>query len=471
VHGSDDLGPAAVTSGETSGPAGRDDATPMRILYVVHQFFPEHISGTEQYVLSLARAGRAAGDDVRVYTVDPDGSHPDRPANVRAYVHRGVPVVCHDYQKGLVKNGILIDWWNPQNAASFTRLLDEFRPDVVHFFHFRFIGIDRIAEARARRIPVVVHLMDFWFVCPNYLLLRVQPPGDGVQCDGPPEGGYGCFDCVNPGIAQWAREPWARGRHVERRAAGEFPANENSGEQAGFAMVERPRALAAALREATLVISPSRTVQAALEQAGAAPPALAIVPYAIDRALVDALPPAPRERVHFGFMGTFAPHKGLAVLLEAMRGLPDRDVVLHAHGRFGHFGAYDDRLREIAAGDARIEFAGAFDHDRLAPVLSGLHALVVPSLWRENTPFVCLEARAAGIELVVSDLAGMTECVPPGSGCAFPAGDAAALRARLSEVAARVRARRFARLAVDRTIQDVTVQYADFRARYSSLAR
>jgi len=101
VHGSDDLGPAAVTSGETSGPAGRDDATPMRILYVVHQFFPEHISGTEQYVLSLARAGRAAGDDVRVYTVDPDGSHPDRPANVRQYVHRGVPVVWHDSQKGL----------------------------------------------------------------------------------------------------------------------------------------------------------------------------------------------------------------------------------------------------------------------------------------------------------------------------------------------------------------------------------
>jgi len=219
------------------------------------------------------------------------------------------------------------------------------------------------------------------------------------------------------------------------------------------------------------VISPSRTVQAALEQAGAAPPALAIVPYAIDRALVDALPPAPRDRVHFGFMGTFAPHKGLAVLLEAMRGLPDRDVVLHVHGRFGHFGAYDDRLKELAGGDPRIDFAGAFDHDRLAPVLSNLHALVVPSLWRENTPFVCLEARAAGVELVVSDLAGMTECVPPGGGCAFPAGDAAALRARLSEVAARVRARRFARLPVDRTILDVAVQFADFRARYAALPR
>jgi glycosyltransferase involved in cell wall biosynthesis len=104
-------------------------------------------------------------------------------------------------------------------------------------------------------------------------------------------------------------------------------------------------------------------------------------------------------------------------------------------------------------------------------VLSGLHALVVPSLWRENTPFVCLEARAAGVELVVSDLAGMTECVPEGRGAAFTPGDPVALRARLAEVAARVRARGFRRLPVDETIPDVAKQFADFRARYAALAR
>lgn len=471
MHGGDALGPEALTNPGASGPIAREDAAAMRILYVVHQFFPEHHSGTEQYVLALARAGRQAGDDVRVYTVDPDGSVPDRPANVRRHVHRGVPVVCHDYQKGLVKNGILIDWWNPWNAESFTSLLDEFRPDVVHFFHFRFVGVDRIREARARAIPVVVHLMDFWFVCPNYLLLRDEPDGRKVLCDGPPDSGYGCFDCVNPGIAQWAREPWARGRHVERRAAGEFPANENSGEQAGFAMVERPRALAAALRDVGLVISPSRTVQSALARLGAAPPSLAVVPYAIERATLRELQAPPSDRVHLGFMGTFAPHKGLALLLAAMRGLPDRDVVLHVHGRFGQFPGYDSELRELAAGDPRIEFAGAFDHDRLAAVLSNLHALVVPSLWRENTPFVCLEARAAGIELLVSDLDGMTECVPAGRGRAFRPGDPADLRARLVETIAAVRTRRLRRLDPDESVPDVAAQFADFRTRYGALSR
>jgi hypothetical protein len=63
----------------------------------------------------------------------------------------------------------------------------------------------------------------------------------------------------------------------------------------------------------------------------------------------------------------------------------------------------------------------------------------------------------------------MTECVPSERGVAFAAGDATALRARLSEVAAHVRARKFRRLPIDASIPDVATQFADFRARYAAL--
>lgn len=447
----------------------------MRVLYVAHQFFPKHISGTEQYVLALARAGRAAGDDVRVYTVDPDWREPERAASVARYEVAGVPVVRHDFRKADVRNHVLADWWNPANAASFAALLDEFRPEAVHFFHLRLVGIDRLDDVARRAIPAFVHLMDFWFVCPSFLLLRDEPVRDAagtrigarqVQCDGPPEGGYGCFDCVHTVMAQWAREPWARGRHAERRAAGEFPADESSGEQAGFAMVERPRRLAQALARAHRVLAPSRTVARALERAGASPPRLDVVPYAIDWSLLEGLAPPPADAVHVGFMGTFAPHKGLAVLLEALRALPDRAVRLHCFGRFGDFPDYDERLRALARDEPRVEFHGPFRREELAAALSRLHVLVVPSLWRENTPFVVLEGRAAGLELVTSDLEGMTECVPAGRGRAFAPGDPADLGRALREAVAAVRARGGARLPLDRSIPDVAAQWADFRARY-----
>jgi glycosyltransferase involved in cell wall biosynthesis len=452
----------------------------MRVLYVVHQFFPKFISGTEQYVLALARAGRAAGDDVRVFAVDPDQRTPEAPAEVRRYDVEGVPVVCHAFAKSDVKNHVLVDWWNPRNAAPFAELLDSFRPEVVHFFHLRFVGIDRLDELERRGIPFLVHLMDFWFVCPNFLLLRREPAavgsasasgsaGDGaklVQCDGPPEGGYGCFDCVHTSMLPWAREPWARERHRERQAAGEPPADEKSGEAAGHAMIERPARLAAALRRAARVITPSLTVERALAKAGATPPRLERLPYAIDRSLLRGTTEPPRDALHFGFLGTFAPHKGLAVLLEAFRGLADPATVLDVYGRFGDDPDYDARLRALAEGDARIRFHGPFARSGLARTLGGLHVLVVPSLWRENTPFVVLEARAAGLELVTSDLEGMTEAVPAGRGRAFAAGDAASLRAALAESAAAVRARGHRRLAPDESIGDVARQYADFRERY-----
>ena len=101
-----------------------------------------------------------------------------------------------------------------------------------------------------------------------------------------------------------------------------------------------------------------------------------------------------------------------------------------------------------------------------AAVLGRLHVLVVPSLWRENTPFVVLEARAAGLEVVTSDLSGMTEAVPPGRGRAFAAGDPSALRGALAAAVADVRARGGRRLPLDRSIEDIQAQYAGFRRRY-----
>ena len=455
----------------------------MRVLYVVHQFFPRHISGTEQYVLALAKAGRAAGDDVRVFTVDPDWGRSTLAPGLTKYEFEGVPVAIHKIDPKRIHNWVLLDWWNPQVGPSFEQMLDEFRPDVVHVFHLRYVGIDRLDELEKRRIPFVVHLMDFWFICPNFLLLREEPVPildqlshvsrtlDGkqlVQCDGPPDSGYGCFDCVHTGMLPWAREEWTRTRNAERRAAGEFPADEESGEQAGFAMTERPRRVAAALRRAATVISPSRTVKSALEKAGLAPPQLEIVPYAIDWSLLDGLPPAPTDAVHVGFMGTFGPHKGLAVLLEAFRGLDRRDVRLHGYGRFGDFPAYDQKLRELAAGDERIVFHGPFARKDLAKVIGGLHVLVVPSLWRENTPFVCLEARAAGVELVTSALEGMTECVPAGRGGSFEVGEARALQRQLETAIGRVKARRLARLERDPAIPSLDRQYSAFRERYAA---
>lgn len=439
----------------------------MRVLYVVHQFYPQFVSGTEQYVLALARAGRTAGHDVRVFTVDPDFRNTDPPTERAEYEYLGVPVTRYRFDKAAVQNHVYTDYHNPEVGTAFRALLDAFAPEVVHFFHLRWLGVDRMDDVASRGIPWAVHLMDFWYVCPNFLLLR---PG-GEICDGPPDGGLGCFDCVHVGIEKWAREPWAREQYELRAAAGAAPQHASSGDAAGWAMRKRPEILAAALRRADCVLAPSRAVRDVLARAGATSERLRLMPYAIEWQALEHLAPPPTEGIHVGFVGTLAPHKGVDVLVQAFRALDDAGAQLDIHGRSGDFPEFDVRLRELAAGDPRIRFHGGFTRAELADVLASLHLLVVPSIWRENTPFVCLEGRAAGLPLVASDLPGMAEAVPEGRGSLFRVGDVDHLREQLGVEIAAARARGGRRLSPDRSIPRVDEQFAEFVEIYRSLPR
>ena len=437
----------------------------MRILFVVHQFYPQFVSGTEQFVLALARAGRARGDDVRVFTVDPDFQNVDPPEQTARYEYLGVPVICQRFDKSAVRNHVYTDYHNPDVGPAFEQTLDEFQPEVVHVFHLRWVGIDRLEQIRSRGIPYLQHLMDFWFLCPNFLLLRL----DGALCDGPPDQGLGCFDCVHHGIEPWAREDWAREQNAPKYERGDAPEHDDAGVAAGFAMMRRSQLLAEALRRADWVFAPSATVRDVLARGGAANDNTELCGYGIDREFLKDIPPAPTSRIVVGFVGTLAPHKGVDVLVEAFRGLVGDDLRLEIHGRFGDFPDFAEEVREAARADSRIEFAGVFERKDLAQVLGRLHLLVVPSRWRENTPFVCLEGRAAGLPILVSDLPGMEEAVPDGRGRRFRTGDASDLRRALEEEISATR-ERGGRLPPDDSIPSITEQFEHFRERYCSLS-
>src|SRR5262249_44643713 len=84
--------------------------------------------------------------------------------------------------------------------------------------------------------------------------------------------------------------------------------------------------------------------------------------------------------------------------------------------------------RAMIGSDPRVEMCGSFEHKDLGGILREMDVLVCPSLWMENTPLVILEAMAAGMPVVATDLPGMAEVVRAGEdGLRFTAGDARAL--------------------------------------------
>jgi hypothetical protein len=60
---------------------------------------------------------------------------------------------------------------DPRIRGSFAALLDELRPDVVHFWNLHNLGMSLPGECRARGIPTVLSSNNYWAICPRLYLI------------------------------------------------------------------------------------------------------------------------------------------------------------------------------------------------------------------------------------------------------------------------------------------------------------
>jgi glycosyltransferase involved in cell wall biosynthesis len=199
------------------------------------------------------------------------------------------------------------------------------------------------------------------------------------------------------------------------------------------AMDRRAEALRRVMTEVDVVLAPTAFARDRALEFGVSADKVRLLPYGVLRERPRARSAGRRRR--FGFIGTLAPHKGVHVLVEAFRGLPDPDATLDIHGSLSVQPAYADALRAAAAGDARIRFHGAFAEGGQEAALAGVDVLVVPSVWWENSPLTILEALGAGRAVIASRIGGVPELVPEGAGLLVPPDDATALRQALTAVA------------------------------------
>ncbi len=398
----------------------------MKLLYVVHQYFPECFSGTEQYVLAVSREARRRGDEVTVLALDPDLGCDNPPLELREESYDGTPVLRLRYWWGLAPNEVLRDYDNPLLAAKFGSVLESLRPDAVHFFHLRNLGSDWIETARDHGVRTAVHLMDFWYVCPRFTLLR----SDGTLCEGPPDGGLGCVPCHYPHLGAAVPEGHAALALQLAKARGQGRPSWHKPEQLA-ALVHRREIQLRRLALADAVFAPSRFLADMFARNGVPRERLQVEPYGLEPGRVQRVEvERPRTPLRLAFAGVLSPWKAPHLVVDAVRELAG-DLRLQVHGRTEEpmFADYIAQMRERAASDARIAFPGPFDRDRISAVLADTDLLIVPSTWYENTPFVILEAFEAGVPVLASDLGGMSELIREGeNGYLFEAGNAAALR-------------------------------------------
>jgi glycosyltransferase involved in cell wall biosynthesis len=415
----------------------------VRILLTTHAFLPGSVAGVEVYTARLASALQDLGHTVRILTAAHDLSAPPHSVRHRTVGTLDVVEIVNAHLEGTLEATYRI----PALDRALGRVCQEFRPDAIHAQHLLNLSTGLFDAAREAGAPLVLTLHDYWLSCPRDGL-RMQ--ADGTLCATVDH--RICSDCLADG--PYLVAPIQRGASRAARAAGlggvlhvvhrkvpllttgmmrlarrAWPVR---GADLAGALDDRAAHLRARVLEADLILAPTRFARDRAVEWGVPEAKLRVLPLGAVAGPIR--PRVARTRRRLGYVGTLAPHKGVHVLLEAVKELSRPDWTLDVVGNPGVDPGYSTRLRELAGGDPRIRFRGAIAPHEQDRVWDALDLLVVPSLWWENSPLAVLEAVAAGVPVVASRTGGVSEVLPEAVGALVPPGDVAALRRAIGDV-------------------------------------
>jgi glycosyltransferase involved in cell wall biosynthesis len=400
---------------------------PVRVLLGVAWYLPDSIGGTEKYVRGLAAELKRAGVDVAIAVPAPAATRVTRELVDDVPVFRFAPTRTRDFD---------VDTHAPNG---WQEILEAVRPTIVDLHSLTStLGLPHLRAARALRARTLVTVHLPGLVCARGSLLRFGRE----LCDGDLRR-QPCTACrleargVPPSVGAFLSDlPSGLGDWLDRLAV---PGAARRAITADDSHRDRLRWLAAITDSADRIVAVSNGLKAMLLRNGVPAEKVVVCSQGVDRP-GSPRPPYTGTRVpgvlKVGFVGRFDPIKGLDVLVDAAERIPpDSRIEFHIWGaaRTPAAQAYRDAMMRGAQGLRHVTFHG--EATSTAPY-DTVDILAVPSTWYETGPFVVLEAHAAGVPVVGSDLGGIAERVTDGrNGLLFPPGDANALAGILRQLA------------------------------------
>ncbi len=288
---------------------------------------------------------------------------------------------------------------DPEMRRLMAMLLDELRPDLVHYHSFATFSMGIAEEVERAGIPSLYTSHNYWPLCPRIYLISK----DLVRCDGPSSDGRKCAACLGfpdqvDGYAHRLKQGQERiGRRVDRHLA------------------------------------VSRRVRELFVANGHDPERIHVLHQALDTvdalwATVGAVRPwggDPTRPLRVGFFGSVVEHKGVHVLANALQRFDPTQLEAHVFGAGPS--AYAQVLHQL---DQRqmLTYHGHYEAAELPDLLRQVDLVVIPSIWDECGPLVAVEALAARCPVIGSRLGGLPDFVEDGlNGLLFEPGDAAGL--------------------------------------------
>lgn len=267
---------------------------------------------------------------------------------------------------------------NPAVHRELSRVLERFRPDVVHVHNtFPMLSASVLHASSAADVPVVATIHNYNLLCPSAFFRDGRVCHDCIGGRVAPALAHGCYR-----DSRLATLPVAAGTLVNRRSW---------------------RELASAY---VFISAAQRDLMASL----GLPAERTFVKHNFVTPAVP-LPHGPRRGVVFS--GRLAPAKGVELLMQAWdlllaRGVRDPRLLVVGSGPL------EDRVRSWAATRPSVIVTGRLSPAAARAVLVSAVAAVAPSQWEETFGLVAVEAMAAATPPIVPAHGAFPELVTNG---------------------------------------------------------
>ena len=340
----------------------------MKILMVNKFLYPR--GGCETYMLNLAEELKAKGHEVEYFEMYDEKNTVGNSLGLYTtnmdFHSKGVARFLYPFR--------II--YSTEAKRKLAKVLDDFKPDVVHMNNINFqLTPSVIYAVKKRNIPLIQTVHDYQMICPNHLLYSFGEVKPCERCIGGSK--FNCFkySCIHGSKA--------------KSLIGAIEA--------------RLYSVLKTYKKVDLYICPSRFLEEKLLSASDLykGKTLTLHNFIEKKQLPEKIVP---EKPYVAFAARLSKEKGVTLLYEAAKLLPDYSFVVAGSGPDG------ECLNEVS----NITMKGFLGGDELTSLMANAKVMLLPSVWYENCPLSILETHSFGVPVITMNSGGMAELVEDG---------------------------------------------------------
>ena len=378
----------------------------MKIVQVIHDYWPNYKLGAENYTHDLAHQLAENQHKVLIFTVEP-GALKEKKEIYQEGKVKVTKIHFPKFKSYFFKQTFL----SPKMEKYFEEFIKREKPDIVHLEHLINHSLGYAKILVKHNIPFIYSIHDYWFKCPY---IRAYSP-------------QGCSDCTACINRKLKKQGW-RGMLLKTL----------SWSQAG--LKKREKSFKYLFDQTARVIVFSDFVKNQLIDFGVSSEKIMKVRPGLNSKLINLQISFPKDSaksssqldqtdrsadpipIRFGFLGHGNPSKGLELLINTFFKLIRENKKTNKNfakpPQLFIFGKYSElssktvrKLKEMAK-NKNVFLEGLYNHTQdLAKIMQKIDVVVIPSLWNETYNLVLDEARVFRKPVIVSNRGALPERV------------------------------------------------------------